>query len=182
MFGILLSNLAGYDLIILLLAAVNAALIYPRARQASRLLRNQLQPKTYVPINRLMDRVKGRQADDKLDLNALFAMRSDEVHYYSIFSAINSAFPLLGMLGTILSLLGMVDLARQDVTLNFTVALTSTFWGLLCALGFKAVDAMLAPSVEQNQENLKMLLERVDQYEEQTPVNPPVTAEIQDEP
>jgi flagellar motor component MotA len=129
-----------------------------------------------------MDRVKGRQPDKKLDFNALFAMRSDEIHYYSIFSAINSAFPLLGMLGTILALLGMVDLARQDVTLSFTVALTSTFWGLLCALGFKAVDAMLAPSVEQNQENLKMLLERVDQYEEQKTGQTDEIAEMQDEP
>jgi hypothetical protein len=53
---------------------------------------------------------------------------------------------------------------------------------LLCALGFKAVDAMLAPSVEQNQENLKMLLERVDQYEEQKTGQTDEIAEMQDEP
>lgn len=173
MFGILLKNLAGYDLIILLLAVFNAAVIYPKVKQASQMLKNKLQPKIYVPVSLLMERMKERGAEEpggggegKLDLHALIAMRSDEIHYYSIFSAINSAFPLLGMLGTILSLLGMVDLSQQDVTLSFTVALTSTFWGLLCALGFKAVDAVLAPMVEQNQENLKMLLERLDHFEE----------------
>lgn len=166
MLGLLLKNLAGYDLIILLLAVFNAVVVYPRVKQASQMLKNKLQPKIYVPVSLLVDRVKGKREEDKLDLNALIAMRADEIHYYSIFSAINSAFPLLGMLGTILALLGMVDLSQQDVTLSFTVALTSTFWGLLCALGFKAVDAMLSPMVEQNQENLKMLLERIDHFEE----------------
>ncbi len=166
MLGILLKNLAGYDLIILLLAVFNAIVIYPRVKQASHSLTNKLQPKIYVPVSLLVDRVRGKRQEDKLDLNALIAMRADEIHYYSLFSAINSAFPLLGMLGTILSLLGMVDLSQQDVTLSFTVALTSTFWGLVCALGFKALDAGLLPMVEQNQENLKMLLERIDHFEE----------------
>lgn len=163
MVRIILRNMMGYDLLIILLAVVNAVVIYPRTKQFSILLKNQLQPKIYVPVSLLIDRVKGRE-ENKLDLNALIGMRSDEIHYYSIFSSINSAFPMMGMLGTILSLLRMVEMTQQEVTLNFTVALTSTFWGLVFALAFKAVDATLYPMVEQNRENLKMLLERVDLY------------------
>jgi len=163
MLKIILRNIMGYDLLIILLAVVNALVVYPRTKQFSLLLKNQLQPKIYVPVSLLIDRVKGRE-ENKLDLNALIGMRSDEIHYYSIFSSINSAFPMMGMLGTILSLLRMVEMTQQEVTLNFTVALTSTFWGLVFALAFKAVDATLYPMVEQNRENLKMLLERVDLY------------------
>ncbi|MDW7670464.1 MAG: MotA/TolQ/ExbB proton channel family protein [Bacillota bacterium] len=163
MIRIILRNLLGYDVLILLLAVFNAVVIYPRTKSYSLLLKNQLQPKIYVPVALLMERVKGKR-EDKLNLNALIGMRSDEIQYYSIFSAINSAFPMMGMLGTILSLLNMVETAQQQVTLNFTIALTSTLWGLIFALAFKAVDATLYPMVEQNRENLKMLLERVDLY------------------
>jgi biopolymer transport protein ExbB len=165
MVQIILHNLMGYDLLILLLAVINATVIYPRTKGYSMLLKNQLQPKIYVPVSLLMERVKGKK-EDKLNLNALIGMRSDEIQYYSIFSAINSAFPMMGMLGTILSLLNIVELSQQQVTLNFTIALTSTFWGLIFALAFKAVDATLYPMIEQNKENLKMLLERVDLYSE----------------
>jgi chemotaxis protein MotA len=165
MLSIIFKNLLGYDLLILLLAAINAAVIYPRAKQFSLLLKQQLQPKIYIPVSLLMERVKGKR-EEKLDLNILIGMRAEEIHYYSLFSSINSAFPLLGMLGTILSLLNMVDLSQQNVTLNFTVALTSTFWGLVFALAFKALDATLNPMVEQNRENLKMLLERIDHFSE----------------
>ena len=163
---IILKNLAGYDLLILLLAAFNGVVIYPRVSQVSQALQNTLQPKVHVPVKVLLAKVRARTREERLDLNALMAMRAEELHYYSLFSAINSAFPLLGMLGTILSLLDMVDLNSQAVTLNFTVALTSTFWGLLCALSFKAVDAMLAPRITQNRDHLKLLLERLDHFEE----------------
>ncbi len=100
-------------------------------------------------------------------------MRSDEIHFYSIFSSVNSAFPMVGMLGTILSLLRMVEQSQEHVTISFTVALTSTFWGLVFALAFKAVDATLQPMVEQNRENLKMLLERVDLYSDRRDLDEP---------
>lgn len=162
MLKIIATNLLGYDLLIMIVALVNGLYIYPRARRASIQLRDHLQPKVYVPIELLMERIRGKD-NKKIDLNAMKSMRSDEIHFYSIFTSINSAFPMLGMLGTIFSLLGMLDLSQQEVALNFSVALTSTFWGLVFALVFKAIDAALSPVVEQNQENLKLILERLDQ-------------------
>lgn len=162
MLKIIATNLLGYDLLIIMVALINGFFIYPRAKRSSIQLRDHLQPKVYVPIDLLMERIRGKN-DKKMDLNAMKSMRSDEIHYYSIFTSINSAFPMLGMLGTIISLLGMLDLSQQEVALNFTVALTSTLWGLIFALVFKAIDAALGPIVEQNQENLKLILERLDQ-------------------
>lgn len=163
MFKTILSNLLGYDLIILLAAAINGFILYPRVKKASVQLKNHLQPKVYVPINKLVDRIKDHTEPEKsIDLHALKSMRSDEIHYYSLFTAFNSAFPMLGMLGTIISLLQMIDLSQQQVVLNFTTALTSTLWGLVFALVFKAFDAALSPIVEQNQENIKLMFERID--------------------
>lgn len=172
MLSIIFKNLLGYDFFIILLAVFNGVVIYPKARQYSQQLKNQLQPKIYVPVSMLMERVKGR-GEERLDLNELSSMRSDEIHFYSIFSSINSAFPMVGMLGTILSLLRMVEQTQEQVTISFTVALTSTFWGLVFALAFKAVDATLQPMVEQNRENLKMLLERVDLYSDRRDLDEP---------
>lgn len=158
---LILTNLFGYDLLIVLLAVINAFVVYPRAKRASTHLKDLLQPKIYIPITLLMARIKDPHPD-KLDLNSMKSMHADEIHYYSIFTSINSAFPMMGMLGTILSLLGLLNMSQAQVTLNFTTALTSTFWGLIFALLFKAVDATLSPVVDQNQENLKMILERMD--------------------
>lgn len=162
MLKIIAQNLFGYDMIIIIVAAINAFIIYPKAKTASVHLRDHLQPKVYVPIDLLMERVRGIQGK-KIDLNAMKSMRSDEIHFYSMFTSINSAFPMLGMLGTILSLLGLIQESQEQLTLSFTTALTSTLWGLIFALVFKAIDATLAPIVEQNQDNLKLILERMDQ-------------------
>lgn len=161
MLQVLLRNMIGYDMIIIIAAIINGFFIYPRTKRYSVMLRDHLQPRVYVPINMLVQRVKGTP-EKKIDLNALKSMRSDEIHFYSIFNAFNTAFPMLGMLGTILSLLRMLDLTQQQVIMNFTIALTSTFWGLIFALVFKAIDAGLNPIVEQNQENLKLIFERID--------------------
>lgn len=163
MIQLILNNLWGYDLIILILALINGFFIYPNVKKASQNLNALLQPKTFVPITLLMARVKGEDAQP-LNLNQLQSMRADEMRYYSLFDAVNHAFPMLGMLGTILSLLSMLTLAGEQVVLQFTSALTSTFWGLLFALIFKGFDALLRTAVEQNDEHLKLILDRVDHY------------------
>ncbi|MDO4799178.1 MAG: MotA/TolQ/ExbB proton channel family protein [Bacillota bacterium] len=161
MFGIILRNLLGFDLLILLLALVNILWAYPRAHRSIRALSNQLQPRLYEPIEALVSRLSGTQKE-KLDLRELQAMKDEQAISYSIFNTITASFPLLGMLGTVLSLLHMVDFAQQRVIVSFTVALTSTFWGLVFALIFRSLDTTLAPAAESNEQGLKMLLERLD--------------------
>jgi chemotaxis protein MotA len=43
---------------------------------------------------------------------------------------------------------------------NFFAALTSTFWGLIFAIGFKLCDAFLSSRIEDNDKNVNLLLSR----------------------
>ena len=60
---------------------------------------------------------------------------------YSIFEQFVPIFPLLGILGTVAGLiqqLGDVDQMRDALALS----MSTTFWGLIAAIGLKIVDAI----------------------------------------
>ncbi len=68
---------------------------------------------------------------------------------FEVFQTGISIFPLLGMFGTVKALLSMDftnDLAGAQ--LRFFDALTSTAWGIIFAVIFKVVNAVLAPFME----------------------------------
>ena len=70
---------------------------------------------------------------------------------YTLFITLISIFPLLGMLGTVLALLGLDMSSAEAISSaknNFFGALTSTAWGIIFAVGFKIVNAKLFPDVE----------------------------------
>lgn len=164
MIASIFKNLIGYDFLIIGLAAFNGFYIIPRLRLASKRLERNLRGKIYKPIELIMDsfvKTGGRQSKS-LDLHELQDLREKEVFMYHIFDTINSIFPLLGILGTIIGLLRMVNTDAVMVMSNFTLALTSTFWGLIFSILFKAIDGILAPVYYQNQENLGLIYERMD--------------------
>lgn len=70
---------------------------------------------------------------------------------YTLFITLISIFPLLGMLGTVLALLGL-DMssaeAINNAKNNFFGALTSTAWGIIFAVVFKIVNAKFFADVE----------------------------------
>lgn len=70
---------------------------------------------------------------------------------YTLFITLISIFPLLGMLGTVLALLGL-DLSSAEAISsaknNFFGALTSTAWGIIFAVTFKIVNARLFADTE----------------------------------
>ena len=161
MFGSLLKNLLGYDALIIILALVNGVIIVPKLKVISNNLKKQLQGTIYLPIQLILDSIQSNKKS-KINLHDLQGLREKEVFYYHIFDTINSIFPLMGILGTIIGLLRMVGMDSGIVMANFTVALTSTFWGLVFSIVFKAFDGMLAPTFYQNQENLQLIYERLD--------------------
>ena len=74
--------------------------------------------------------------------------------WYSVFVNTTSMFPLFGILGTVLSLINLVG-GDSDVTQqSFFVALTSTGWGVIFSILFKAFDAVIAPKIEKNKEDV----------------------------
>ena len=87
------------------------------------------------------------------------AMRKRSESLYSVFVNVTAIFPLLGILGTVVSLLPMVaDMA--DMQTNFFAALTSTFWGLVFAILFKLLDGFLSARMEDNDKAVDLLLQR----------------------
>ena len=151
------TNLLGFDLIIFITAALNGVCYY-----FTRLYTDQLYKKlhlvVFVPSHR-NNPEKVAKAIRNLDESGIVALRKRSEGLYSIFANVTAIFPLLGILGTVVSLLPMVaELA--DMQQNFFAALTSTFWGLVFAIIFKLLDGFLASRIEDNDKNVTLLLER----------------------
>lgn len=165
MFSIILKNLLGYDLLIIILAVVCGGYLYPNAKRASLALQEKLQPTIYVPINVLL-RSFTSQGKDDYDLHEIKKLKDKESLYSNMLFTVMSIFPLMGILGTIIALLRMVDLASTEVLLSFTTALTSTFWGLVFAITYKGITSNLVSMIEQNSENYELLIRRIDASKE----------------
>ena len=77
---------------------------------------------------------------------------------YSLFVAITSVFALLGILGTVLSLIMLVGGDLTDVTQqSFFVALTSTFWGVVFAIIYRICDARISTKIQNNSDEVTRL-------------------------
>ncbi len=158
-------GLKGFDWIILLAAAANGVVCHIARREALKLYNTMHQSK-YVPSWRgrsahLADSVRA------VDEEGVIAMRNRSERLYSIFINITAVFPLLGILGTVVSLLPMVaNLA--DMQQNFFAALTSTFWGLVFAILFKLLDGFLLSAViEDNDKSVALFLSRAPEQKEE---------------
>lgn len=84
--------------------------------------------------------------------------------FYTLFVTMISIFPLLGMLGTVIGLLGL-DLASGDmdnIKNNFFIALTSTAWGIIFSVIFKVAHAWIADNIEEQIETAKKLAEELE--------------------
>ena len=82
-------------------------------------------------------------------------MRQQALSAYALFANLTGIFPLMGILGTVISLLPMV-MDMTNVQQNFFAALTSTFWGLVFAIIFKFMDGFLAAKIEENDKNVAL--------------------------
>ena len=157
-------NLLGFDLIIFIVAAFNGVCYY-----LTRLYTDQLYKKlnllVFVPSHK-HNPEKIARAIREIDEGAIVALRKCSEAFYSIFANVTAIFPLLGILGTVVSLLPMVA-ELSDMQQNFFAALTSTFWGLVFAILFKLLDGFLSARLEDNDKNVTLLLERRDLLKEE---------------
>ncbi|MBR1592739.1 MAG: MotA/TolQ/ExbB proton channel family protein [Ruminococcus sp.] len=153
---ILFMNIMGYDLIIFIFFGITFI-----ASIVSLILAGSLHRKLNPPvdssnsetsikeINRELSETKNNEIKDK---------RKKAVWGYSVFTNFIAIFPLLGILGTVYSLLGLVS-DSSNITGNFYSALTSTFWGIVFAIIFKLVDAFsIAPLMEENEKDTERFL------------------------
>ena len=75
---------------------------------------------------------------------------------YTLFVTIISLFPLLGMLGTVASLIELGGVFQSDnadmnsIKSEFFLALTSTAWGIIASVLFKLLNAGFQPFIENH--------------------------------
>lgn len=154
---VIAQNLLGFDLIIFVAALLNAV-CYAVTRRCANELYQRLHRLIFVPSRRYD--AKGLIEElSAVDEEEILALRKRAGSLYAVFVNVTSIFPLLGILGTVVSLLPMVaDMA--DMQTNFFAALTSTFWGLVFAILFKLLDGFLSARMEDNDKSVSLLLER----------------------
>ncbi len=156
-FSVIFMNFWGYDLIIFI-AALLTAFLYYKLRHAADELYDKMHLTVFVPDG-------GASRDEaESDISGiretdLVTMRNHTGKLYSVFVNMTGIFPLLGILGTVVSLLGLVA-DTTDITGNFYGALTSTFWGLIFAIIFKFIDGIISAKIEDNEKTVALYLER----------------------
>ena len=157
LFSVIFMNFWGYDLIIFI-AAVLTGVIYYKLRESADKLYNKMHLTVFVPDGG----ASGKEAEDDISVireTDIVTMRNHTGKLYSIFVNLTGIFPLLGILGTVVSLLGLVA-DDTDVTGNFYGALTSTFWGLIFAIAFKFMDGIISAKIEDNEKTVALYLDR----------------------
>ncbi|MBQ5331617.1 MAG: MotA/TolQ/ExbB proton channel family protein [Oscillospiraceae bacterium] len=143
-FSKLFTSLFSSDIPILLWALVTGSIAFLCFRQYKS-VRNEL----FDPAKRKANPVK--REDREPDEDKLYSSMSSLNLAYSFFSGFTSSFPLLGMLGTVRSLIGAAQtMTGGEVAVEeFFGALTSTAWGIIFGIIFKSVvDSFLSAKVE----------------------------------
>jgi len=160
-FSVLWNNFLGFDWIILLLALGNA-LLYVFTRAEIGRIYDHFNARDYL-VNLTEEVKSGLRAQTKreekmLSVEELLLRREKMNKRYALYANITGMFPLLGMLGTVVSLIPMVHSIGTASTGLFFSALTSTFWGIVCALVFKLLDASISYKIEDNEKHMEYLL------------------------
>jgi len=156
------NNFLSFDFLIFLLAAVNVYFLVQSLRQ-SQAIASILYPKGYLPggwesygdmkshYDEVMN-IKGEQT--------LIEHRRRMNLSYTVFENITTIFPLMGLLGTVISLIPMVKSIGTIEQGLFFSALTSTFWGIVFAIIFKGINGYLEAGITEAEKNIQIFLDR----------------------
>lgn len=166
---IIFENLIGFDLMIIIVAALNFVCYY-FVHKLSDQLYKKLHLNIFVPSHS-EDRETIPDKFDSKEEEEIVALRKKTGALYAVFVNVTAIFPLLGILGTVLSLIPLVSQMAQFET-NFFAALTSTFWGLVFAIVFKLLDGFLSARIEDNERSVDLFLKRFDKRHQRTEDRP----------
>ena len=160
--GVLADNFLSFDFIIFLLAGLNIFILVKTSIYSKQLYKT-LNPYCWIPGGETSLREiqeKFAQQKDKSSETDIIQLRRKMNTYYVIYENLTAIFPLLGLLGTVVSLLPLVGDMGEIVTGLFFSALTSTMWGIIFAIVFKALNGYLSSSIEDNEKNIEIYLQR----------------------
>lgn len=154
--GIFIGNLWKFDIIIFVLAVINLW-CFIAVRRVTNKLHKKMYYTIFVPSHHAQNPPLNEVCD--VDETDIISLRKKSGVLYNIFSTLTSLFTMLGILGTVISLIPMVE-DMDVIKANFFVALTSTFWGLVFALIFKILDASISGRIDDNEKTVALFLER----------------------
>lgn len=160
--GVYWDNFLKFDWLIFILAVINAYFLIQSLRQ-SQAIASILYPKGYLPggWDNYVD-MKGHY-DSVMNLKGeqtLIEHRRRMNLSYTIFENITTIFPLMGLLGTVISLIPMVKSIGTIEQGLFFSALTSTFWGIVFAIIFKGINGYLDAGITEAEKNIQIFLDR----------------------
>lgn len=155
-------NFLSFDFIIFLLAGLNVFVLIKTSIYSKQLYKT-LNPYCWIPggdasLREIQE--KFAQQKDKASETDIIQLRRKMNTYYVIYENLTAIFPLLGLLGTVVSLLPMVADMGEIMTGLFFSALTSTMWGIIFAIVFKALNGYLSSGIEDNEKNIEIYLQR----------------------
>ena len=154
LFDVFCKNFLTYDFIIFILAAANTAVFFA-ARKNAKALYGKLHLMIFVPE----EAARPSRDISFAPESEVVSLRDRSNRLYGLYLNMTGIFPLLGILGTVISLLPLVaDLG--NVQADFYGALTSTFWGLVFAIIFKLIDGFVSSVIEDNEKNVALFLDR----------------------
>ena len=157
-FSVIFSNIIGFDGLIFILAAVNGV-IFVSAKKAVNRLYSSMHKQVYTPC--AGDDIGEIDRDlSGLSVRRVSEMRERAESRYTLYVNITGLFPLLGILGTVISLLGMVG-SPDSVTNGFFAALTSTFWGLVAAIAFKFSDGFISARLDDGVRAAELYISKI---------------------
>lgn len=135
------------NIIILAAAGVNAY-IYIRALNCAKSLYNTLLPQEYAPKKYIPVSEKIGPRQIMMEIQLISQRREKAFKWYIYFSNIITIFPLLGIFGTVTSLINTVD-GSENLSGNFFAALTSTALGIVAAVVFKVLDCPVSAKLDE---------------------------------
>ena len=155
--GVIFSNIIGFDGLIFIVAGINIY-IFLAAKKGAEALYSSMHRNIYAP-SAVSDIENVRASMKELTDQKISALRENAVAKYTLYINLTAIFPLLGILGTVISLLGMVG-DTSDIQGGFFAALTSTFWGLIFAITFKFLDGFISPKLEDGERAAELFMQR----------------------
>ncbi len=156
--SVLWQNFLKYDFIVFLLAGITIFFLILSLKRSNAFFAI-MNRTVYVPEEQSAELVK--TAMQEVREYDVVLLRRKMLSAYGMFANFIVIFPLLGILGTVISLLPMVSqMGQADIQANFFGALTSTFWGLVFAIIFKAIDGWISGRIEDNENSARLYFER----------------------
>lgn len=150
-------NLIGFDALIFIAAFINAYVFW-LARNSANELYSKMHRTVYTPtyikdIDNITDDI------ENLTENTVSAIREKAIGLYTLYVNISAIFPLLGILGTVVSLIGMVD-NMGNISTGFFAALTSTFWGIIFSIIFKIADGAISTKLDDAEKAAELFMRK----------------------